>query len=141
MYSNKTYCRIWLTVLSRACATRSRFAGVLGLDNLDYAASVLDMARSHGKSRLSTGGGSTLDNHGRDGIIDTSGGDGGEAGGRQRSAILSGASLRRQGSMSKATRLSGPRRAGQAAYGRLRLSVSPQDLRKMMDIINAGRRR
>ena len=116
-----------------------RFSGVLGLDNLDYAASVLDMARSHSKSRLSTGagGGSTP---GRDRIINTSGG-GGETGGRQGSAIVVGPSPRRKGGMSTATRLTGPRRGGQAAFGRLGLNVSPQDLRKMMDIINAGRRR
>jgi len=124
-------------------ACRCRFAGVLGLDNLDYAASVLDMARSHGQSRLNTGarGSSTHGNLGRDRIIDTSGGGGGKVGGRQRSTTRGGASQRRQGGMSMATRLTGPRRGGQPAFGRLGLSVSPQDLRKMMDIINAGRRR
>jgi len=130
------------------------FAGVLGLDNLDYAASVLDLARSHGQSRLSSSSGrsSTLDNNDRKAILNTSasgGGGGGsgsdEVGDRQRSTIVGGASSQRHqgsgGGRSMATRLSGPRRNGQAAFGRLSLSVSPQDLRKMIDIINAGRRR
>jgi len=133
--------------------------GVLGLDNLDYAASVLDMARSHGQSRQSrlngAGGavGSKHGNHGRASILNTpsAGGDGGtgnsgaEGGGaahRQRASSRRRQGGHRQGGgLSMATKLSGPRRAGQPAFGRLRLSVSPQDLRKMMDIINAGRRR
>lgn len=116
---------------------------VLGLDNLDYAASVLDMVRSHGQSRQSTdaGGLSTLDNY-RQRIINTSGGGrGGEFGVEQKPAILRGASLRRQGGMSMATRLSGPRRGGQPAYGRLGITISPQDVRKMIKILDAGRRR
>jgi len=130
--------------LSRSCENKhlSICAGVLGLDNLDYAASVLDKARSQGQSRArtSTGGGSTLNNLGRDRIVNTSGSDG-EAAGRQRSPIMGRTSLRRQGGMATAAKLTGPRRGGQAAFGRLGLSVSPQDLRRMMDIINAGRRR
>jgi len=104
------------------------------------------MARSHGRSRLNTdaGGGSTLDDQGRESIINTGSGSGSEAGGRRQgssSSMLGGSSLRRPGGRSKVTRLSGPRRGGKAAVGRLSLTVSPQDLRKMMDIINAGRRR
>jgi len=103
------------------------------------------MARSHGQSRLNAGagGGSTLDDQGRESIINTGSGSDGEVGGRRQgsSSMFGGSSLRRQGGRSKVTRLSGPRRGGQAAVGRLSLSVSPQDLRKMMDIINAGRRR
>ena len=97
------------------------------------------MARSRTQSRLrlsnGAGGGSTL---GQDRIVDTSGAADGEDAGRQRSDVKS---LRRQGGLSTATKLTGPRRGGQAGFGRLSLSVSPQDLRKMMDIINAGRRR
>ena len=99
------------------------------MDNIDYAASILDMQRSHGRSRLSNsaGGGSTLNNRGRDRITYTSGGGDGKVRGPQRS--------------SKATRLSGPRRGGQEAFGRMGISLSAQDLRKMMDLHNAGRRR
>lgn len=115
---------------------------VLGLDNLDYAASVLDMARSRGQLRQSSlnagaGGVSTPVDSGRD----KASGDGGTLGGRQGSSGLDGSSLRRQGGASMATRLSGRRRGGQPAFGRLSMNMSPQKLRKIIDIMKAGRRR
>jgi len=117
-------------------------AGVLGLDNLDYTASVLDMARSRGQLRLNAagaGGTSTHDDSGGGGH-DTGGGGGGDGGdtvgGRQR--VVGGSSVRgRQGGV----RLSGRRRGGHPAFRRLTMSMSPQKLRKIMDIMNAGRRR
>lgn len=118
---------------------------VLGLDNLDYTASVLDMARSRGRLRVNGGAGggsSTRDDDDHETVLSAPG-DAGELGGRQRSssAAVGGSSLQRQGSVSKATRLSGRRRGGKPAFRRLSMSMSPQKLRKIMDIINAGRRR
>jgi len=93
------------------------------------------MARSQGRSRqsrLSTGAGGGGSNRRRQKVVSSSaGGDDG----LQRSSINSRVSSLRQKS---ATGLSGPRRA---AFGNLRMSVSPQDLRRMVEILNAGRRR
>jgi len=119
-------------------------AGVLGLDNLDYTASVLDMARSR-QSRLNAAAaaGGTSTHHDDEAVLGAST-DGSQLAGRPRTSSLLGvSSLRRQGGGVSAamTRLSGRRRGGQPAFRRLSVSMSPQKLRKIMDIMNAGRRR
>jgi len=119
-------------------------AGVLGLDNLDYTASVLDMARSR-QSRLNAAAaaGGTSTPHDDEAVLGAST-DGSQLAGRPRTSSLLGvSSLRRQGGGVSAamTRLSGRRRGGQPAFRRLSVSMSPQKLRKIMDIMNAGRRR
>ena len=125
-------------------------AGVLGLDNLDYTASVLDMARSRGQLRLKAAGGgaaaaggtSTHDpggGSGRDAVLNASAA-GSDGGGRQR-VVGGGGSSARGRLQGGGLRLSGRRRGGQPAFRRLSMSMSPQQLRKVMDIMNAGRRR
>jgi hypothetical protein len=132
--------------------TASKRRSVLGLDNVDFAASMLDMARTQGARPSASGGsgltaedddigGSSPYGSARDGLemgtqpSSSVGGGGGNVGvhnplGRLRISHHSTSStMIVPGSPSKSNR------------GRLSLNVSPQDLRKMMDIINAGRRR
>lgn len=90
-------------------ASKRRF---MGLDNLDYATSLLDTQRLR-QSRLNAGAGgkSTHDDNGHERVVSASGGS-----------------------------MSGRRRGGRPAYGRYSMKVSPEKLRKMAELQLIGRR-
>jgi len=94
---------------------RREFVGFMGLDNVDYAASWLDTQRQRlRQSRLNAGAGgqSTQDDNGHERVVSTSGGS-----------------------------MSGRRRGGRPAHGHFSMMVSPEKMRKMVQLAKIGRRR
>jgi hypothetical protein len=107
------WCTLWQWKWNR-CAWHS-LTGVLGLDNLDFAASTLDLARSQGS--MSSASGSPADDAKPSAGVNT----------RLKINSLTGPKLHQL--------------QQQQLNGQLTLNLSQHDLRKMMEIINAGKRR